>query len=200
MSTSSDPDEIRAEIEQTRGRLSSDVDTLTDQASPRRIAQRQVGRTREAISGVKDRVMGSASDTADSMSGTASDAVSGAKERISGSGSAVREKTEGNPLAAGLIAFGAGLLAASLFRSSQTEQRLAGQARENLQPAVDEVRDIAKESAENLRGPAQEAVESVKQTAGDAADEVKESGSSATDDVRTEARSAKDDVQQSRQG
>lgn len=205
MTTSSDPDEIRAEIERTRSRLSDDVDTLTDEASPKRIAQRQVGRTRDALTGVKDRVMGRAADATDSVTSTASgvkDSVtgtaSGVKDRVSGSRSAIQEKTEGNPLAAGLIAFGAGLLVASLFRSSRAEERLAGRAKENLQPVVEEVRDIAKESAENLREPAQQAVQSVKETAGDAANQVKETGSSAADDVRTEAQSAKDDVQESR--
>ena len=42
MTTSSDPEQIRAEIEQTRSSLSNDVDALADQANPRNIARRQV--------------------------------------------------------------------------------------------------------------------------------------------------------------
>ena len=34
MTTSNDPDEIRAEIENTRAALSNDVDALTDTANP----------------------------------------------------------------------------------------------------------------------------------------------------------------------
>jgi ElaB/YqjD/DUF883 family membrane-anchored ribosome-binding protein len=209
--SSSDPEQIRAEIEETRLRLSDDVDTLADQANPKRMAQRQVDRTKNRLVGVKDRIMGSASDAVDAVSGKASDvassagdAVSGAKDRLSGSGGpgikeSVQDKAEGNPLAAGLIAFGAGLLAASLFRSSKAEERLAGQAKERLQPVVEEAQNVAKEAAGNLREPAQQAVQSVKDTAGEAAQEVKETGSSAAEDVRDQAQQAKDEVQQSRQ-
>ena len=41
MTTSSDPDEIRADIERTRAALSDDVDALTDAANPKNIAKRQ---------------------------------------------------------------------------------------------------------------------------------------------------------------
>jgi ElaB/YqjD/DUF883 family membrane-anchored ribosome-binding protein len=212
--TSSDPEQIRAEIEETRLRLSDDVDTLADEANPKRIAQRQVDKTKSRLTNVKDRIMGSASDAVDAVSGKASDvassagdAVSGAKDRLgnaAGSASGVREsvqeKAEGNPLAAGLIAFGAGLLAASLFRSSKAEERLAGQAKERLQPMVEEAQNVAKDAASSLREPAQEAVQSVKETAGEGAQQVKETGSSAAEDVRDQAQQAKDEVQQSRQG
>ena len=40
MTTSSDPDEIRAEIEQTRARLSDDVDRLGESAAPKNVARR----------------------------------------------------------------------------------------------------------------------------------------------------------------
>ena len=49
--TSSDPEEIRAEIEATRTRLSDDIDTLADQANPKRMAQRQVDKTRDRETG-----------------------------------------------------------------------------------------------------------------------------------------------------
>ena len=118
MTNSNDPDEIRAEIEQTRAALSDDVDALTDTANPKKIAHRQVDKAKEAVVGVKDRVMGSADDAAD----TARDKASVVGDAVSGAPAAAKQKTRGNPLAAGLIAFGAGLLVSSMFPSSQKEQ------------------------------------------------------------------------------
>lgn len=57
--TSSDPDQIRREIEATQGRLSSDVDALTEKVTPGRIVERRVGRARETASRWKDSIMGS---------------------------------------------------------------------------------------------------------------------------------------------
>ena len=54
MTTSNDPDQIRAEIEQTRAALSDDVDALADTANPKNIANRQV----DIVKGsVKDAVL-----------------------------------------------------------------------------------------------------------------------------------------------
>ena len=199
MTTSSDPDEIRAEIERTRSRLSDDVDTLTDEANPKRIAQRQVGRTRDALTGVKDRVMGRAADAGDSVTGTASgvrDSVtgtaSGVKDRVSGTGSAIQEKTEGNPLAAGLIAFGAGMLLSSLLPASEPEQQIATQVKdfavEQGRPVAQELGQAGQEAAQELKESAQQRAESVKQTASDAASTVKEEAQSATSDVKGQAK------------
>src|SRR6478752_7240891 len=59
---STDPDQIRQDIERTRAELSSDVDALTDKVSPTQAAQRQAERLRGAAAGVKDRLMGGVSD------------------------------------------------------------------------------------------------------------------------------------------
>ena len=44
MTTSNDPDEIRADIERTRAALSSDVDDLAESVKPKNVAERQVGK------------------------------------------------------------------------------------------------------------------------------------------------------------
>ena len=84
----------------------------------------------------------------------------------------MRRQTQGNPLAAGLIAFGAGWLISSLLPASRQEQRLAQQATEKAadvgRPLADKARDAAMEIKDNLQEPAQEAVASVKDTATDA--------------------------------
>ena len=62
MTTSNDPDEIRADIERTRATLSDDVDDLAESVKPKNVAGRQVGKVKEAASSLKDRVMGSDDD------------------------------------------------------------------------------------------------------------------------------------------
>ena len=59
----SDPDQIRADIERTRAELSDDVNALTEKVTPSRIVQRRVDRTKDRFGALRERVMGSASDT-----------------------------------------------------------------------------------------------------------------------------------------
>ena len=74
----SNPDEIRADIERTRAELGQDVDALADKVTPSKIAERQTRKVRRALTSVKDRVMGVASDIGD----TAHDAVENAAKRM----------------------------------------------------------------------------------------------------------------------
>src|SRR3954468_15343536 len=161
---SNDPDQIRREIERTRSELSDNVNALGDKVNPGSIAKRQVGKVRGAATSVKDAVMGSASDAADSagsVAGSVGDAVSDAP-------SAVARKAQGSPIAAGLIAFGAGLLVSSLLPASKVEQQAADKVKDTAQPLVEDLTDTAKEVAGNLKEPAQQAFEEVKGTATDA--------------------------------
>src|ERR1700712_1368692 len=98
----SDPDQIRAEIERTRGNLSADVNALTDSVSPGNVARRQADKARGAAVGVKEKVMG----TAAGAGSRTSSAASSVSDSISGAPDTVTVHTRGNPLAAGLIALG----------------------------------------------------------------------------------------------
>ena len=51
MSTS-DPEEIRADIERTRTELSRDVDALGEKVKPGNVARRQVDRVRSGVASV----------------------------------------------------------------------------------------------------------------------------------------------------
>ena len=192
---SNDPEQIRREIEHTRLELSDNVNALGDKVNPGSIAKRQVGRVRGAATSVKDAVLGSASDAADtagSAAGTVGDAVADAH-------GAVARKAHGSPIAAGLIAFGAGLLVSSLLPASRVEQQAAEKVKDTAQPMVDDLTDTAKEVAGNLKEPAQQAVEEVKSTATDAAATVKDEATSATQDVKSQAQDSKDTVQHAAQ-
>jgi len=183
---SNDPEQIRREIERTRTELSDNVNALGDKVNPGSIAKRQVGRVRGAATSVKDAVMGSAADAADTgqqVATTMGDAVTGAPN-------AVARKAQGSPIAAGLIAFGAGLLVSSLLPASKVEQQAAEKVKDTAQPLVDDLTDTAKEVAGNLKEPAQQALEEVKSTATDAAATVKDDAASAAVDVKDQAADA----------
>ena len=187
---SNDPEQIRREIERTRSDLSDNVNALGDKVNPGSIAKRQAGRVRGAAVSVKEAVMGSASDATDTGAvGTVGDAVSDAPN-------AVARKAQGSPIAAGLIAFGAGLLVSSMLPASWAEQQAAEKVKDTAQPMVDDLTETAKEVAGNLQEPAQHALEEVKSTATDAAATVKDEATSAADDVKSQAQDSKDAVQQ----
>ena len=192
---SNDPEQIRREIVRTRTELSGNVNALGDKVNPGSIAKRQAGKVRGAATSVKEAVMGSASgaaDTGQQVATTMGDAVSDAPN-------AVARKAQGSPIAAGLIAFGAGLLMSSLLPASKVEQQAADKVKDTAQPLVDDLTDTAKEVAENLKEPAQQALEEVKSTATDAAATVKDEATTAADDVKSQAQDSKDTIQRTAQ-
>jgi hypothetical protein len=170
---SDDPDVIRADIERTQRELGQDVDALADKVNPAKAAQRQTDKVKRAASRVKDRVMGTASDVVDSTG----EAVADAPRRVASA-------TQGNPVAVGLIAFGVGLLAASLIPASRVEQDAAEKVKDAATPLVDEAKDVAKESAEHLKEPAREAAEAVKDRAQEGVETVKAEGQDAAAEAK----------------
>ncbi|MCS5723904.1 DUF3618 domain-containing protein [Herbiconiux sp. CPCC 203407] len=187
------PEEIRARIEQTRAELGGDVDALADKVTPSKIVGRQTDKVKGAVGSVKDRVFGVADDVKSSVSshsGDASGAVSDAKDKV-------QAKAEGNPLAVGLIAFGVGLLAASLIPASTKEKDVASDLKEKAQPLVEQVTDAAKEVGQNLKEPAQDAAAAVKDAATGAVDNVRSEATSAADEVKDQAQQSRDTVQNS---
>ncbi len=225
--SSSDPEVIRRQIEETRSNLSYDVDALNEKVNPTRVVDRRVGKAKSTVAGLKDRVFGSAQETrssaggrasnvAGSVSGTASNvagSVQGAASSAAGSvqGAAstafdavqsapqtLQRQAQGNPLAAGVIAFGVGWLVSSLLPTSEKEKQLARQAetavRENKDALLQPAKQVAQEIGEELKPAAQQAVGEVKSTAQDAAQTVKAEGQSAAQDVQGQAQQSKETV------
>ena len=184
MTTTQDPDEIRREIDMTRGRLTQDVDVLADSVRPSSVARRTTQRATSRVSRLKDSVMGTAHDVKEA----GSDHAHGAADTVKDVPQMARQQARGNPLAAGAVALAAGWLVGSLLPASEKERQLAATAAEKAQPLVDEAKSVAQESAQQLKEPLQDAVESVKETAKDSASTVKEEGSSRVEDVKGEAR------------
>lgn len=199
MTTSNNPEELRTEIEQTRANLSQNVNALGEAVTPGAIARRQVDKVKGAGVGVKDKIMGSADDARSSVSGSASGLGDSAGNLAGNAQQSARRKTQGNPLAAGLIALGAGWLVGSLLPASEKERQAAATVKEKAQPVVSEAQSLAKDAAQNLQQPAQDAVDSVKATAQDAAETVKSEGQTAGQDVKASVQDSKDTVQQHQQ-
>ena len=187
------PDEIRREIEDTRGRLSSDVNALTETVSPSNVARRQVDKVAGVATSVKDRVMG----TADDLRSSGSDAASTVGHAPGAAADKARSKTQGNPLAAGLIALGAGWLVGSMLPASEKEKQAASTLKEKAQPLVEEAKSMAQDTAQELKEPAQQAAQSIKDTATEAKDNVAQEGKSTAKDVTSQAQSSADTVRSS---
>ncbi|MCB5283322.1 DUF3618 domain-containing protein [Arthrobacter sp. AL08] len=200
---SENPDAIRADIEATRARLGTNVDAVADKVTPSHIVQRQTDRVKanvkDAVFGVKEKVMGAADHTAGNVhtaAGNTGAHLGNAGAAMGGAPAQVKTRTRGNPLAAGLIAFGAGLLASALIPASQKEREAADALKTAAEPFTTELTEAAKHMAEGLKEPAQAAMESVKASAADATEAVKAEGQGAVADVKERTAEAKDTVQQ----
>ena len=99
---------------------------------------------------------------------------------------------QGNPLAAGVIAFGAGWLISSILPASRPEQELAGKVKDKAADMSGPVREQAKaagqEMAANLKEPAREAAEQVKSIATGAGTTISEEARQSAEDIRGETR------------
>ena len=199
------PDQLRAEIAGTRADMTATVDAIADRTNPRNAARRQVGRLGQRVGAVRETIMGSVDDMTSSASGTAGSvqgSVQGAAGSLVDSASgmvhdgpdAVRRQTKGNPMAAGLIAFGAGLLVASVIPSTEAERRTAAGVADQASPVVDQAKQTASEMADQLKSSAQDAAGQLKESASGAADQVRQQAGDAASQVGGTTKSAAQDV------
>lgn len=207
------PSQLREDIEQTRSRLSDNVDALADQANPAHVAKRQVSKTKAAAGRFLDRILGTAEDLRDAAVDTAHQAVEGVQEAAEGVSArargvvesvadapvAARRQAQGNPLAAGVVAFGVGLLLAAAFPPSRKERELAQSVKEQAKPLTDQIVAAGQEVVENLAEPAQEAFDSLKESAAEAVQHVQQEGSDAVSEVQDVMRESAGEVTETAQ-
>jgi len=72
---SENPDVIRADIEATRARLGTNVDAVADKVTPSNIVHRQTDKMKDAVTGVKEKIMGAADTATTHVHNTANAAV-----------------------------------------------------------------------------------------------------------------------------
>jgi Protein of unknown function (DUF3618) len=187
----STPEQIQRDIEGTRRELSQDVDRLAEKVSPGRVVSRRVDRVKSGASSMREKIMGSVPDTgqvksktgdvAGSAKESVGNAVSSVGDAVTGAPQTVKQQTQGNPLGAGLVAFGVGLIISSLIPATEREKELAGQAQEK---AVGPLQEKAKEMAGELQGSVQQSAQQVKEVAAQGASHTVEEARSAADDVK----------------
>jgi gas vesicle protein len=199
---SENPDAIRSDIEATRARLGTNVDAVADKVTPSNIVHRQTDKVRDAVFGVKEKVMGTTDDPttrahtgAHTRTDHAGNPLHDAGTAIGDAPHQVKAKTQGSPMAAGLIAFGAGLLLSALIPASEKEREAADALKTAAEPMTTELTEAAKDMAQGLKEPAREAMENVKATATDATQNLKAESQLAAADVKDRAADAKDTVQ-----
>jgi gas vesicle protein len=195
MATSTDQlsaEDLRRQLDEQRADIGNDLVAIGDRVSPKRMTERRTAAVKNKLSGARDAVMGakdSVADKASEVTGQAGDAASGAADQLRHGPEVVKQQTQGNPLAAGLVAFGGGLLVATLIPPSRREQQLV---HERVQPQLEEaashVGEVAQGAVEEIKPAAQEAVSDLKDEAQQAVSEVKDEASSAAGEVADDAK------------
>jgi gas vesicle protein len=143
--------------------------------------QQQQQRTESKEESMTDRMSQAASEAGDRVSQTASEA----KDRVSYAASEVRDtvaqapqqlrrQTRGNPMAAGLIAFGGGLLLGSILPETRTEQDIAHRIEPAMSNAMAEAREAGSEVMEDVKQDAEHAMQQVKEKGSEAVQHLKE--------------------------
>ena len=196
-----EPDRLRQDIENTRASLTRDVDMLADKTSPARVAQRRWSAVKEKVMGSSETVTHAAADSTSSAigtvqdkAGTVQDKAGQAAHEVAGSvrnaPRAIARQARGNPLAAGIIAFGVGMLAATVIPVTDLERRAGQQLKDNTGELTDRVKDVAAEMKDDLSGSVQHAVGQVKETAADAAQTTKDQAQSSAQDATDRTKQA----------
>ena len=185
-----------ADIDATRTNLSRDIDELTDKVSPGRVVERRKQAAKGRIGSVRDKVMGAvpmsgSGGSGGGVGGKVSDAAGTDSDSAGGAVDAIGSKAQGNPLAAGLVAFGAGMLISALIPASEKEaevaQRAVDAAKEHGQPVVDEAKSVGRQVGQELKESAAESAQQVKETAQDSVENVKQQGQSSARTVKDQA-------------
>jgi hypothetical protein len=177
-------EELRQQIAETRGELGVTVDAISDHVSPARIVQRRKDRVASRWNAAKESVMGSASNLGSSLS-SVTDSVTHSPQAVKKQGTqAVVAQTKGQPIAAGVVAFGVGFLAASVFAGTRTEGQIAQKVQELAQPVVEDVKASGQDAVAALKEPALESVAQLKDAAVSGADEVRGTAQEAIGDTK----------------
>ncbi|MGI5157378.1 phage holin family protein [Microbispora sp. CA-102843] len=157
------------------------------------------GTMRDAAAHAGETVRDAAAQAGDTVRGTAAEAGEMVRHGAQQAAETVRDAprqamrgTQGNPLAAGLIAFGAGLLAASLLPKTSAEERAAVQVKDRAGEMVEPVKHAVQETAQRVGEDAREAGQQVRETAADATrttgEEARDQARQVTEQTRDQAR------------
>lgn len=157
-------DELREDIEERRDRIGHTVDQIENRVSPSRVAARTSHKMSRRMSEWKERIMGNDS-TDDPTSGGNGGALSEAGRMVSDAPETIRRTTTGNPMAAGLVAFGGGLLVGSMFPETAAERRAVKQMEPALRQGMPEVQEMGRHAVDDVKDAVRESAEEMKEMA-----------------------------------
>lgn len=121
---------------------------------------------------------------------SAGDVAHNAGEQVAQVPQILKDEARGNPLAAGLVAFGIGLLAASVLPESRKEKQLARQIQPQLEDAARTAAETGKEMIEDFKPIAQDSAEHLQESAKYAVQNVTEQAKGGASDVAQDAKGA----------
>ena len=182
-------DQLKLDAQHQRARMGDTLEAIGDRLSPERIVERRKAAVSRRLRSVKEAVMGSPDydefdssgsglrDRAQGMASSASDALQSATQQVQQAPQAIAAQARGNPLAAGVVAFGLGALFATVLPRTRTEQQLVEEARPQLESAADELKEVGHAVASDAKERTTSAVA-----------EVKAAGESAAESVRDQTR------------
>jgi len=168
--------------------MSETLEAIGDRVSPERMVERRKAAVGQRFKRARDAIMGSRDYEEPKLTRVrerAGDAVSATAERVQHAPEVAAEQVRGNPIAAGLLIFGAGVLVASIFPETQTEQRLVEAAQPQMQRATEDLKDAG-----------HELVESATQHGQEAAHELRAAGTEAAGTVTDQARASAEQIKQ----
>jgi cell division septum initiation protein DivIVA len=198
----SPPRIMERRVQQTRSAMTNFKDAIMGNTAD---ATSAIGGTASSVAGSAKDVAGSAKDVAGSakdVAGSAKDTMAAKASSAGGMAGSVpeqaRQRARGNPLAAGLIAFGAGWLLSSLLPATEREQQAAAElkdlAAEKGGPVKEQLSQAGQEATQSLRESAQQRAQSVKETATGAASTVAGEAQSQSSDLTSHAQEARSRV------
>jgi gas vesicle protein len=190
-------DQLRHEAETQRERMGDTLEAIGDRLSPERMVERRKAAVGKTFRNMKESVMGSpgyqepATERLRAQGGdvrdTATSAVQNAAEHVQQAPQALADQARGNPVAAGIIAFGAGVLLATLLPSSRTEQRVVADAKPQLQQAAQQLKHAGQDVATEAKDHARDAAEEVKSSSTEAGSHVREQAEESAHRVKDDA-------------
>jgi hypothetical protein len=196
-----DPAAIRRDIDRTRGDMEDTIDAINDRVNPRRIRDRRTNRMRRAWYSARDSIMGSGGENrmpdmgrqAGEVREAAGARADQARQALSDAPQDVQRQTRGNPLTAGMIAFGIGTLIGSALPESDAERQAARGAtdRVDVEGAKQRLTEHAQEVRAGVQDKAREAAQDLKDSSRDAAQDVKDRAQDEGQRVRGDAEQAR---------
>jgi len=178
---------LKQQAGEQRAQMGDTLEAIGDRLSPERIIERRKAAVGQRFRRVKDTVMGSPGyqeQMPQKMRERTGEMMHSATEAVRSAPSTLADQARGNPIAVGFVAFGAGMLLATVMPKSETESRLMQEAQPQMQGAMSELKDAGRELAGGMQEHAREAGEQIKEAGSEAASNVKGQAQSSTEAMK----------------